>query len=139
MTPLSNTVAPIPTKKPRKIVQTHVVGGKWFAATTRRDITPIPIEEGRRYLIPLTKGKFTRINADDLSKIGTRAWTSSLSKKSGQYYAYQKNYSEHGEQTLMHRLIMNAGLGEEVDHIDRDGLNNTRENLRLCSRSQNTS
>jgi hypothetical protein len=40
-------------------------------------------------------------------------------------------------QVLMHRQIVNAGVGWEVDHIDRNGLNNQRSNLRLCTKSQN--
>lgn len=37
----------------------------------------------------------------------------------------------------MHRLIMLAPKGLQVDHIDGNGLNNTRANLRLCERSLN--
>lgn len=37
----------------------------------------------------------------------------------------------------MHRIIMNAPKGTEVDHIDGDGLNNHRRNLRVCSRQMN--
>jgi hypothetical protein len=38
---------------------------------------------------------------------------------------------------LMHRLILNAPNGMQVDHKDHNGLNNTRENIRLCSNSEN--
>lgn len=37
----------------------------------------------------------------------------------------------------MHRLIAGARPGEHVDHANCDGLDNRRENLRVCSHSQN--
>ena len=38
----------------------------------------------------------------------------------------------------MHREIMKAPKGVMVDHVDRDGLNNRKRNLRLCSRRENS-
>ncbi len=38
---------------------------------------------------------------------------------------------------LMHRQITGASQEEQVDHRDRNGLNNTRENLRIASSQQN--
>lgn len=38
---------------------------------------------------------------------------------------------------LLHRLITNAPKGMDVDHINNNGLINTKENLRVCTRSQN--
>lgn len=37
----------------------------------------------------------------------------------------------------MHRLIMGAPTKLQVDHVNRNTLDNRRENLRLCSASQN--
>jgi hypothetical protein len=37
----------------------------------------------------------------------------------------------------MHRIIMNPANGFEVDHIDGNGLNNQRSNLRIVTRRQN--
>ncbi len=37
----------------------------------------------------------------------------------------------------MHRLIMDCPDGMDVDHINGDGLDNRRENLRIVTRSQN--
>ena len=39
---------------------------------------------------------------------------------------------------LMHRVIMNAPRGVQVDHRDGNRLNNCRGNLRLCSHSENS-
>lgn len=38
---------------------------------------------------------------------------------------------------LMHRAIVGAKKGEYVDHIDRNSLNNQRDNLRICSARDN--
>jgi hypothetical protein len=42
-----------------------------------------------------------------------------------------------GGTVYMHRLILGAGRGQMVDHVDGDGLNNRRANLRFCNRRQN--
>ena len=42
-----------------------------------------------------------------------------------------------GKKVYMHREIAGAPAGYEVDHIDHNPLNNTRSNLRICTRGQN--
>lgn len=37
----------------------------------------------------------------------------------------------------MHRIILNAKAGEIIDHINRDETDNRKENLRICSQSEN--
>lgn len=56
------------------------------------------------------------------------------------YYAFR--WPRRGEmvdcdRVLLHREIMNAPRGVNVDHRNSDGLDDRRENLRLCSQSQN--
>jgi hypothetical protein len=43
----------------------------------------------------------------------------------------------HDFNVLLHRLVAQAPAGVLVDHRDRNGLNNTTDNLRLCSHSEN--
>lgn len=37
----------------------------------------------------------------------------------------------------LHRVVLGAADGQIVDHKDRNGLNNQKSNLRLCSHTQN--
>src|SRR4029077_1035012 len=46
------------------------------------------------------------------------------------------NKHKTGKRVSLHREILGV-RGGEVDHVDHDGLNNRRENLRPASRSQN--
>lgn len=39
--------------------------------------------------------------------------------------------------TLMHRLILAVPPGMDIDHVNGNGLDNRRSNLRICTRSQN--
>lgn len=39
--------------------------------------------------------------------------------------------------TLLHRVILNAALGTEIDHRNGDTLDNRRENLRFATHAQN--
>jgi hypothetical protein len=43
-----------------------------------------------------------------------------------------------GKLMTLHRLLLAPPIGIGIDHVDRDKLNNTRENLRLCTQQQNS-
>lgn len=46
-------------------------------------------------------------------------------------------YAANSQLGPLHRWLMRAAFGEEVDHIDGDQTNNRRANLRIVSRSEN--
>lgn len=87
--------------------------------------------------IPLTQGKFTMVDDEDFERVSEHKWCAS--KRYGKKYYAVRGLTIEGYQTSMsiHRLIMNAKKGQEVDHIDGDGLNNRRSNLRFCTKAQN--
>ncbi len=82
--------------------------------------------------IPLTQGKVAVIDAADYPLVSPYRWHAALIKK--RWYA---RTVKSGRRLYMHRLIMGAQPGEQVDHQDLDGLNNRRSNLRYCNDSEN--
>lgn len=78
-------------------------------------------------LLALTQGKVALISTIDFP-ISQYKWC-----VDGKY----ASTTIKGKKVLMHRLIMNVPESMEVDHIDGNGLNNRRSNLRVCTRSQN--
>jgi hypothetical protein len=83
--------------------------------------------------LQLQNGGIYLIDAIDFTKIGLVKW-SGYTAQSDLSYARRM---EHGEILLMHRVITGAIKGEVVDHINGNGLDNRRSNLRLCTLAQN--
>lgn len=88
-------------------------------------------------LIPLTKGKFAVVDDEDFEALSAFRWHAYPDR--GTFYARRSDYSEgHVAKTvLMHRQVLGAGKGEQVDHVNGDGLDNTRTNLRFCTPLEN--
>lgn len=87
--------------------------------------------------IPLTQGKVALVDDDDYERVMARGSWQVL--KSGRNRYAQRIEIANGKKVCiyMHRLIMNFPQGFEIDHINHDGLDNRKENLRICTRSQN--
>lgn len=81
--------------------------------------------------IKLTNNKVALIDSEDYKLVSKYKWY--CSNNCGKLYAVNKNKKV----LYMHRLIISAPKGYEVDHINGDGLDNRKSNLRLCSSSQN--
>lgn len=90
-------------------------------------------------IIPLTQGQVTFIDDEDENLVSRYSWYAW--KHRNTYYAATHVRGLNGLQTTvsMHRIIMDAEPGKEIDHRDHDGLNNQRYNLRQCTRQQNGS
>lgn len=105
-----------------------------FRAKPLRVEPPDPPNDKIRY-IPLTRGLHAIVDADDYEWLSQYKWYAGSPKSAGKMYA--RRYSPDGV-VLMHRQIMNPPKGMVVDHINGNGLDNRRCNLRICTQAENT-
>lgn len=82
--------------------------------------------------VPLTQGKFAIIDAEDWPLVGQFKW---YARRDGPRWYAQRG--DNRSSVHLHRFILDAPDELSVDHINGDGLDNRRENLRLATQSQN--
>lgn len=78
--------------------------------------------------ILLTQGKIALINDDDFALVSEHSW------------CFRKGYAKSkigGDTVYLHRFIMDAKRGTQVDHANGNGLDNQKENLRMCNTAEN--
>jgi hypothetical protein len=90
--------------------------------------------EGAMKEIQLTQGKQSVISDVDFERINQHRWHY---LKIG-YAARNATENGHRKYIYMHREIMQTPDDMETDHINGNTLDNRRENLRICTRSQNS-
>ena len=96
-------------------------------------------EEPKMIKIPLTQNQVALIDDEDFELVSQYTWYAGWDSHTKSYYACTKIKKETGGHTLlqMHRLIMNAQKGEQVDHINHNTLDNRKSELRICNASEN--
>ena len=97
-----------------------------------RTVPPDPPNDEVRH-IGLTKGRWAIVDTTDYEWLSAYRWFACEGRGDRCYAAT----SIRAKVVFMHRFIMQASEGKIVDHIDGNGLNNRRGNLRLCTRLEN--
>jgi len=90
--------------------------------------------------IPLSRGLVAIIDADDADLVLPYKWSAlKVYRCPGLFYAFRNTRKDDGSYTtiLLHRHLMNPPSGKLVDHIDGDGLNNRRSNMRIATKAEN--
>ncbi len=85
-------------------------------------------------LRPLKQKKVALVDDEDFEELSRYKWY--VAGGWNTFYA-RRSASLQDKSVLMHRLIMQTPEGMQTDHKNGDGLDNRRENLRVCTRSQN--
>lgn len=84
--------------------------------------------------LPMSNGSYVLIDEDMFDVLSKYNWNERKSSKDHTSYASTR------DNVKMHRLIMGLKVGDKrlVDHINHNGLDNRRCNLRVCTNAENT-
>lgn len=91
--------------------------------------------------IPLTQGKVALIDDEDYEELSQYKWTAHHRAKNTwyavRYVGKRVDGKRVGVHIQMHRVITNCPDGLVVDHINHNGLDNRKENLRTVTAAVN--
>ncbi len=88
--------------------------------------------------IRLTQGKYAIVDPDDYARLSGYRWYAA--KGGHSFYAMRGQWSGKLKKRLtimMHRVILNVPEGMVIDHINHNGLDNRKANLRLATPADN--
>ncbi|GIC78296.1 HNH endonuclease [Moritella sp. F3] len=97
----------------------------------KKNITIIDIDGHTVAKIGLGKNLTTTISLSDIDVLLEHSFYAKI-RKDGKYVVRSNTTGAY-----LHRILMNPDDEQEVDHVDANPLNNTRVNLRRCTKRQN--
>jgi len=87
--------------------------------------------------IELTQGRVAIVDKEDYELVNKYKWHYRKSGRTNGKNGYAQHSLSRDKSLFMHNLIMKPKGDVVVDHINHDGLDNRRENLRVVTKSQN--
>ena len=77
---------------------------------------------------------FALVDDEDFERLSQWKWGVVIGRAGNQYVTRKQR---DGKTIYMHRLVIDVPKGMETDHINHNGLDNQKKNLRIVTKSQN--
>ena len=88
--------------------------------------------------VPLSRGLYALVDEADFDHVMQWRWYARPALQARRnFYVYRTLSGAKPKTLYLHRFLVDAERGFEVDHINGNGLDNRRDNLRKCSKSLN--
>ena len=81
--------------------------------------------------------RYAMVDDEDFEELNQYTWTHSYHDRDKNSERETVSRRVNGKKIYMSILLMNPPKGMEVDHWDRNGLNNQKTNLRICTHAEN--
>lgn len=113
-----------------RVLLSHSQGCAEFALSANLSVL---METGR--YIPLTQGYVAVVDEEDFESVSAHCWHVQVDKRRPSIQYARRDVGDSA--VFMHQQILGFPKGCEIDHINGNGLDNRKKNLRKSSKSQN--